>query len=326
MKRVLFFISIILIVFISCDDDIAINLGNSPQNTSNFQVDFDGVTFTADLAVASIINGVTTIKAVKNDTNEVVIIILNRDQIGNYTFSPNGNQGIISYQKEDETIFTSSATEFSGRVDLDVIDTSLFLLSGEFSFIGKRIVQQLDNLGNPIPDGNGGFIMTEEIKNFTNGMFTDISFSLTVPVITNPPLVNEFFMNLDANEFIETTLSAVKSIVSGVEIITIKATNNGSNHKFELKMPANIAVNTFVVQSQITDPALDVAGLYTILSPSQSFGAVSGAIVNPELIIDSHDVTAKRIVGHFEFSTSQIGGGSITHEFTEGTFALTYTD
>jgi len=332
MKKFLSLLSIVIFTLISCDD-AEINFGEESllENQSNFQVDFDNLTYTADYVQASIVNGVTILKAYKTSTKEFVVIVLNKDVEGEFTFSPDDNIGTISYKKAEEDTFTTSPTAFSGRVDLIDIDLQKMKLFGTFSFIGVRMIPVLDIDGNVIVDTNGDPTYEEEIKNFTNGHFENIAFSNVEAVDPNiepalQPSTDTFFMKIDEEEFVETTLSATKMTVDGVAVIQIRVTNDGSNHVFTLQMPANVVFSSnHVLSSSTNDPVNDAIATYRILATSNEYEPYSGGAINiPLLKIISHDTNTNKIVGTFEFS-GKLGNGD-TMQFTEGAFSVNYTE
>ena len=333
MKKYLSLISLVLGLFLISCDDAEINLGeeNLIENQSNFQVDFDGQTYIADYTEASIINGVTIIKAYKTSTKEYVVINLNNSEIGNYTLSPNDNIGKVSYKKDENDTFFTSDTAYSGRIDISNIDMTKLKLFGNFSFIGIRMIPSLDAGGNQLYDDvTGEPLYNEEIKNFTNGLFSNIDFSIVEAVDPNlepdpEPTSDTFFMKIDTVEFIETTLTAEKVLVDGVSVINIRATN--TNHVFEMQMPADVVFSSqHELFESTTDAASEAIVSYKILSGPYSYGPYSGDIVNPRLTILTHDAITNKIVGTFEFSAHRLGGGTETLEFTEGAFSLTYTE
>ena len=324
MKKFLTLLSIVIFTFVSCDDS-EINFGEESliENQPNFQVDFDDQTYTADYVEASIVDGITVLKAYKTSTKEYVVIVLNKDIEGQFTFSPNDNIGIISYKKDEDDTFFTSPTAFSGRVDLLTIDYQKMKLFGAFSFVGTRMIPTLDANGDPT--------YVEEIKNFTNGHFENIEFSNIVSVDPNlepepEPTTDTFYMKIDDVEFVETTLNAEVITVDGVAVIEIRATNDGSNHVFKLQMPANVVFgSSHLLLSETTTPGDDSIASYRIISDSETYTPYLGGDVDvPLLQITSHDTNINKITGTFEFS-GELGNGD-TKQFTEGAFSITYTE
>ncbi len=330
-KNIISVLVLILFTFISCSEEVEINLGNIQEPVvAQFQVDFDGETWIADRTVSVIDNGVTTITAFKNNDTESIVITLQSDEVGAYTFDNGSNIGQISYTESPSAQpYTSTAPYPVGRVDVTEIDTQNQLISGTFFFLGTRTIQQFDANGDPVLDANGNPVYEIESKDFTNGIFNHLIYTTTITDPTDPtdPNTDEFYAKIDGTEFVEETLSAVKSDISGVSVITIRATRDGSNNIFELQVPADIATGNNLLVSSTTDPANDTVATYRILSTSQNFGAATSTTIPlPLLQITQHDVANKKLKGTFEFTAARIGGGTETIEFTEGTFSVTYTE
>lgn len=331
MKKLAAIIALILITFISCNDEVEINVGKIIENHTNFQVDFEGETYTADVATAYIHNGITTIIAKKYDTQEFVVIAVNETEVGEYILSPTQNEGTIYYKKDVEKPFITNASEISGRVDLGVIDYSLKRVSGTFSFVGKRYTQQFDTLGNPILDGNGNLIFTEEVKTFSNGIFTDIVLSLTAPEnIGGTPGTNnnDFFVNIDTTdnstddgtEYVESIVTAHKATEGGFTYITITAKRAGME-TIVLKIPVaqntgNAAIKDIIVAGD------EVIGNYT-LNQTNYYTAVNQGTDLLNLTI--YNIGAKKLEGTFNFDVAHTVTGEIIH-FYGGTFKVTYTE
>ncbi len=329
-KNIVSVLIIIVFTFISCDEDVEINLGNIQEPVvAQFQVDFDGETWVADRTVSVINNGVTTITAFKNNDAESIVITLQSDEVGAYTFDNVTNVGHISYAESPTAqLYTSTDPNPIGRVDVTEIDTQNQLISGTFFFLGTRTVQQFDVNGNPVLDADGNPVYEVQSKDFTNGIFNNLVYTTTITEPTpTEPNTDEFYVKIDGIEFVEETLSAIKSDISGISVITIRATRDGSNNIFEIQVPADIVTGNNLLVSSTTDPANDTVATYRILSTSQNFGAAaSSTIPLPLLQITQHDVANKKLEGTFEFTAVRIGGGTETIEFTEGTFSVTYTE
>ena len=215
MKHFFYTLSVLLLIFLfSCDEmESEINLGNNEveENSINFEVEFNGTIFTTKKAEASIIDGVTIIKATDEITNEIFIIELNRDVVGDFTFAPNDYVGNITYRKDAESSFYTSPYSYSGRVDLMQIDETNATLFGNFSFSGIQLIPVLDDEGNPVTDE-----YTTRIRSFTNGVFAHIPFSRTEGVsnaIEDLPSDNTFTVKIDDTEYMESSISAEKTMI-----------------------------------------------------------------------------------------------------------------
>lgn len=331
MKKLTTILVLILLTLVSCGDEVEINVGDIIENHTNFQVDFDGETYTADVATAYIHNGITTIIAKKYDTQEFVVIAVNETAIGEYILSPTQNEGTIYYKKDVEKSFITNTTEISGRVDLGIIDYSFKRVTGTFSFVGKRYTQQFDTLGNPMLDGGGNLVFTEEVKTFSNGIFTDIVLALTAPENlggTSGTNNNEFFVNIDETdngtddgaEYVESIVTAHKATEGGFSYITITAKRAGLE-AIVLKIPTaqntgNAAIKDIIVVGD------EVVGNYT-LNQTNYYTAVNQGTDLLNLTI--YNIGTKKLEGTFNFDVAHTVTGEIIH-FYGGTFKVTYTE
>ena len=331
MKRLLNNKTILIILFSillsSCESDVEINIGNIQEPVvAEFQVDFDGQTWIADRTEAIVNSDETIITAFKDNDQQKIVITLNDSEVNSYILDATNPVGKIEYfETPSAEPFTTDVINPIGRIDVTERDMIHKLISGQFFAILHRLTPQVDANGNPVLDADGNPVYDDETKNFTNGIFNNIIF--ISDVVDNPnPDNNEFFVKLDDEEFVETALIAKKEVVGGVDVIKIRASRGGSNEVIEIQVPADIVTGNNLLVGSTTDPANDTVAFYRILSPSQTFIPTAGTIPVPLLQISLHNTTTKRIEGTFSFSSTQQGGGATTHEFTEGSFAVTYTE
>ncbi len=331
MKKTAILLSLIILTLISCEDNIAINVGEEILSETNFQVEFDGETYYTEIATAYIYNNVTTIIAKKIDAQEFFVITLNETEEGAYTLSPSQSEGLISYKKEADRAYLTDATAVSGRIDLDKIDYNRMKLSGTFSFIGKRLTQQFDALGNPMLDTTGNLIYDVETKTFTNGIFNNLVLSLLEPENINGGATtnnNEFFVNIDetnnatddGTEYVEQTVTAQKTTEGGNTYIIITAKRIGLE-AIVLKIPLGMNTGNENIKDLIV-LGDEVVGNYTV-NATNYYTAVNQ---NTDLLnLITHDITAKKMEGKFNFDVMHSVTGEIIH-FYDGTFKVTYTE
>ena len=325
MKKILFLVITIVIVFVSCGPEVQINSGSAIDNPLKFKVEFDGVEFNADVATAYINNGVITIIADKHDTSEQFIITLNSDVLGSYSFTPSANVGNITYKKEYDPIFKTDPDALSGRVDIVAINTELALLSGDFSLIGTRLIQQFDILGNPIIDINNKLVFVEETKIFTNGLFENVEYT-TNPVpsaVTNTFSVKADYTNNgvdDGTEYVEDEIYAHKTTIGPSSYIIIKAKKAGFE-TITFKIPGNTVANNFEIDDLFISNS-EVIGTY-IIDKTNYYTAVNQA--TDILVIESHNQVQNTIKAHFNFDATHSVSGDLIH-FYDGAFEITYTE
>lgn len=329
-KQIIILLSILVGLLIACDDNVEINYVAPVIPQANFQVDFDGETWVADTVTATIIDGEIHMIATQNATDEVVEIKLLADQEGSYNFTPTTNYGYMNYTPNvTETAFANTSGELAGRINMDTIDVNEQLLTGTFFFVGKRSVQQFNPDGSPMIDSvTGENVYVQETKDFTNGIFENIVYSTVVDSDPTDPNTDTFFVKMDGVEFIESTLTAEKITIAGVDVINIRATRDGSNEVIEFRIPINITAGNKIIYDYTADPLTDCMGKYQKLSSSETYySAGMGTGANPDILaITSHDpVTNKIVSNNFQFTAVEESSGA-TIEFTEGEFSLTYTE
>lgn len=282
MKKIVYTLSLLVLVFSSCTNDIVIEIPDTavvePLEDSDFQVDFDGETWGVEIenVTASIIAGVTTITATKNQ--EVFTLLLLNDQVGEYEVSFSDSNGYITYQPETGvSSFTTELDGASGSIGLSEINFDTKLLSGTFSFTGKRTF--------------GG---TDEVKSFTLGKFVNIPFTSEPDVL---PTNSSFFAKIDGVEYEPDTIFADKNggfiLINALKetalisislpdtIVTgdILLVSSGSSNIFSATYFPPVSTNTYITQPGI------------------------GSSAN-EFRVILHDETNKIIEGTFEFNVN----------------------
>ncbi len=315
-----------LFVLIACDDEFEINLGNEIENPANFQVDFDGETYVADIATANIFNGVTTITATKHETNEVFVLTLNNDVVGEYNFVSGQNIGENKMTVKNEDAYVNSKTFTSGRIDLLKIDDVYKTLNGTFSFLGTRFIQQFDTTGNPIIDTDGKLVFNAETKIFTEGTFSNIIYTEADHSIIP---TNQFYASMDVTQntladgvdYIEDSIVARKETFGAQSYITIAAKKQGFE-SVVLKIPSGVmAGDNFPINDAIVSGG-EVVGSYT-LDKLNYYLALNQA--TDMIHITSHNFVSKKIEGTFNFDTNHVTTGDWIR-FSDGSFSVTYTD
>ncbi|MEE9349745.1 MAG: DUF6252 family protein [Flavobacteriaceae bacterium] len=326
MKRIFFIVLTILITFVSCGPEVQINSEGELANPPVFTVEFDNEEFIADVAVAYLYNGVIIIVADKHDTFEQIVIELNSDVLGSYSFTPLADVGNISYKKHFDPTFKTNPNTLSGRVDITNINSVLKTLDGDFSLVGTRFIQQFDILGNPITDINNDLVFVEHTKIFTNGFFENIAYLETdVPVDTN---VNDFFVKADLTnnsiddglEYVEDSIEAHKTTIGTSSYIIIKAKKQGFE-TITFKIPGNIVANTYQINDLFVFNS-EVIGTY-IVDEANYYSAVNQ--VSDLLVIENHNQVQKTIKASFNFDATHSVTGDLIH-FHDGAFEITYTE
>ncbi|WP_046757959.1 DUF6252 family protein [Kordia jejudonensis] len=323
MKRLLSVLTIFsLILFTSCEDEALdlelqqlVNETNAAQNpttgnptpgnptTGAFQVDIDGQTFVAETATASYIDGVVNITAFRNNNTEIVTITFLASSTGTYqlgisnpgAFFVNGAAYVMEAGANGFVSSLPGNMESQGEINLMTIDETNQTISGTFNFTAYRE----ETAGNL------------EILEFTNGSFSNITYSGDLSDISDPD--STFFAKVEGAEFVEDAINAIEilSFSNTVAIVAVK--NNGQS--ISVTVPNDIVPGdyTFGFPSG-TDPV----GLFNE-SDTESFLADTGT-----LTITVHDTATNRIEGTFNFTGTLLLDPSNAREITEGDFKVTY--
>lgn len=279
-------------------DEKAENPDKNNSELGVFQVDFDGETFKTDNVIGTLAGGVMNITAFRGDNQESLILTVFADEPGTYEVGVIENVvevNSITYSTNTKTgaghvwIGAKDFTTAQGEIVITEIDEENKTISGTFLFTGHNV-------------DNG-------TKEFTNGKFINVSYETDLLPSNND---NSFFAKVDGVEFKEDGVQGIAISLGGMSTIGISATKNnlqtiGLNLDANMK-PGEYELSTFSIPS----------GLYS-KSFSESFASEKGKV-----IITTHDVANKRIIGTFEFTASSFLMPDEKFEVTEGSFDVTY--
>ncbi len=291
----------ILLIIASCNIEPYEDFINEDENlpdviqAGTFKVDFDGQTFVADSPVATVIDNVINITGIKTSTNEGVILTVISNAEGTYQFGVTQNQvevnaGAYNTNLKGTGETWSSVNDFStsqGEVTITKIDQVNKTISGTFFFTGYHV---------SLPS-----------KEFTNGVFTDVSFAAGLVTGTG----NTFFAKVDGVEFVEDSVNGVATSLPGLSTIGISATKN-SMETIGLSFDSDIDPGDY----SFSGLSIPIAQ-YNLSLTDSNLGEGTFKII-------SHDKVNKRIVGTFQFTASPLLGGGASYEITEGSFDITY--
>ncbi|MDG1398358.1 MAG: DUF6252 family protein [Polaribacter sp.] len=288
MKRTLYFLFVLSFVFIinSCQEN-GIFFPPS-ENSGVFEVTIDGVLFTS--SKVSFVNDDNTLilTAVKSETDETLTLVVEDFRIGSFSFE--GVNNVASYIQSDlissKVWTTFGETSSRGNIVFTDIDYVENTVSGTFSFIGK----------------NG---LAGSSKAFSNGTFTKIIRS-DIPVSQD-----NFKAKVDGVSFEDTTLFSNSITLGNKDYIRITA-NKTMTEAIDLTLSADIIPGEYDLGSLSAYPA----ALYNI--NGESFDGLG------KLVVLSHDTTAKRITGTFNFEAISLTSGISSYDISEGEFSVSY--
>lgn len=302
------FISTVSLISCSKDDN-----DDSNDNTEviaedgTLKVDFDGQTFVSTSIQAivkkSISNNLISITGIRSSNGDVIQITLPTSKVGTYTWSTyantNGTLGIAYIPANSANSFICVAKEDAadvanytdtGSVTITSIDQTTKKISGTFQFTGVDFT---------------GANNKPEIKVFTKGSFTNISFNTDVP----PSTTNTFSAKLDGTIF---TATNVMAISQGGKILI--SARRGDVETFGISLPSTINAGTYAVEAY----GLDYTFQYTKDMTSNGIFTGEGSIV-----ITSHDTSKKIIKGTFTSKYTSLFVNNI-YNATEGVFSVSY--
>ena len=306
--------------FTSCDNEpldsnVVINPGDDPENpgggtqTGQFKVDFDGQTFIADVTQAIVNEDYIAITGLKTATGQAFQITIPDGGVGTYTwddFDPanplgtsfamvysqgNGTSGFLSvYEGNPEFSGFPEYTD-SAVIAITEINTQNKTISGTFQFTGIRFA---DETGD-----------TVEIKTFTNGSFTNLSYAAD----TVSPPNNTFSATVNGANYVATNVTGI-DMMGNISIIG----RRGNIENIAINVPNNITPGTYSMSFMGT-----YNGMYTIDNSGMgSFMSDTGSIT-----ISSHDTVNNKIIGTFNFNAGSLFSDD-EYSITNGTFSVEY--
>ncbi len=231
------------------------------------------------------------------------------ESFGLYNPSGSGSGGQI------ERSYVSYADQGgSGQVKITELDLVNQLVSGTFSFIGNRL--QVDPVsGEVILDGSGNSIM--ETIEVSCGNFNSVPYTFLLSGETTGPVFNDFYAEVNSNEFMENTVTVERVTANGSAILYIKAISI-SGKLLRIDIPKDLGEGTFPFEP-ISDGS-KLTALYNNNNGSESLTANPGTIT-----ISNFDVVNGVVEATFSFTgTDPFGIDPRVVEVTEGEFKLSF--
>ncbi len=275
-----------------------------PVVNGQLKVDIDGQTFTATNVQAVVNSSAIAISGIRSNNNDFIQITLPAplNQVGTYTWSDatvnNALLGLI-YSNSSSEAFISAPNngdfaafpEYTDTASISItsINTENKTISGTFKFTGGRF----NDAGNLL------------LKKFTNGSFTNISYSGDI----STPTGNTFFAKVDGANF--QPISVTSNSLSGSIFVTGK---KAGIENITLTVPSTITPGTYEFET-----FGEYIGMYIVdTTQNGTFNAASGSFT-----IITHDISTKKLKGTFNFVGESLFS-SVTHTITEGEFEVTY--
>lgn len=280
------------------------NTGGGNTTTGIFRADFDGQTWNANTTQAIVNSDYVALTGIHTNGSFFQITIPN-GVVGTYTWtnsSPTNPMAVIYSPGNGQVPYISlSDSQASGsgyvgytdtaEISISSINTTTNTISGTFKFTGVRYDSSLSNT---------------EIKVFANGVF-NLNYTANNTSTGN----NSFFCKVDGSDYNPTN---VDGVTSGSQISLIG--RRGPVETLSLTLNQTITPGTYDLEN--LPLGNNNIGMYNLDNSGNIFGANPGTVT-----ITTHDISAKHIVGTFQFTATSFMG-STSYQITNGSFDIVY--
>lgn len=277
--------------------------GNNPAGTGVFKATVEGNAFVANSSSAIVTDNFVLIAGIRTSNKDVIQITLPSNKVGTYTWANSEDDGekfVLSYGlATDENPFISASNEVAeffgvknytdtAIVTITAVDKTKKTISGTFQFTGFR------DIGDD----------KTETKIITNGSFTNIPYTETVPVEESDGFLNA---KIDGVDFAESNIDVASVSSSGVHpyfsIVGVK--NGGSDDSVLIGISQSYGVGTY----QASSVTLNGGGeeLVNVANASCILDDLLYTTESGSLTITSK--TATKIEGTFNFVVSNFTTG-----------------
>jgi hypothetical protein len=291
MKLIKFYLLLITIsILVGCQNE-PVDSALSSQGIATdgfFKADFDGQTFQTNTIECIYANGILVMEATRTPQNDSFSFVMDQISVGTF----NAKDHLIAYQPANSTYGywaenLNNPAENLGTITITSLDIVNKKVSGNFNFKGYWS----DTTVPMAP------------KNFTNGSFTNISFTTQV---SNP---DSFSASVNGAAFTNPTIAVVTTTIGSESYISIAG--NRTNDRISLTIKESAVVGTYTITGATTDA---VQASYKITSPTYDQQANIG-------IVTITEKTNDRIKGTFNFSTPNT---PLPYAITNGAFDVEY--
>ena len=258
-----------------------------------------------------------------NDPEIGVFDLKTPNEMGPTPTNFNHHEGLTSFGvyntliSEDE-VFNPYVTFIDnggfGEFEITKLDYEEEVFSGTFSFSGKRLKKDIET-GELILDENGVTII-ESIE-ISCGFINDAPFELSFGG-NQSPVFNEFYAEVDGDEFVESSVTVQNVIVSDSTIIYITAIGpSGTLLRIDIPLSLELGTHTF-------EPISDGTKLTALYNNG---GTSEGLTPNPGTItITEFDKIRGVIDATFSFTaTDPFGLDPTVVEVRNGDFKVSFT-
>ena len=277
-------------------------------------------------------DGLLVISGANQGTGELLFLSVENAEVGSFSLNASDNtlNAAVYILLEEAANPYTTATDIggSGSMMITELDMTAQVVSGTFSFLGKRIMQ--DANGNPVTDSGGNPVI--ETFTFTDGAYLQIPFTIEDaetggtdddPDPDDDTTVSNSFeanINLDGvgvEEFVESTIITELATVGGIPVIRILAMNE-DGVSIRIDVPETLELGTYDMVNLSNG-----SELIALFNDGQGTANLTS---NPgTLTITDFSKATGRIVANFSFTgTDPLNNKTNVVEVTDGAFRIYY--
>lgn len=289
MKKLLFGLCLLTLIFSSCEKEVSLENGNNIGAAGDFRADIDGTSWVANsVSRASRAGGFITLYG-KNFNNKTITMIVKDSGVHSYSFSSTSTTNVGIYEDSSITpVAAWSTTQWLapgiyGDMNITEIDTVRKLMTGTFTI---NVYRSID----------------DQSKAITNGVFIKIPYSQTVVA---PPLADTFRVKVDgiAYPFSNLTLNTV-----------------GANFSITASEGAGISSTNLILSSTLAPGTYNIGG--TEFNAFYAEGSTVWTGSTGTVTILENNAVTRRIRGDFSFTGVNTLFPDVA--LTEGYFSMRY--
>ncbi len=288
MKKVLFGLFSLMVIFTSCEKEVSLENGNNIGAAGDFRANIDGTSWVANaISRATRAGGFITLYG-KDFNNKTITMIVQDSGVHSYSFSNTSTTNVGIY--EDSTITPIAAWSTTqwlapgiyGDMNITEIDTVRKLLTGTFTI---NVYRSID----------------DQTKAITNGVFIKIPYSQTVVA---PPVADTFRVKVDGTQYSYSSLT-LNTIGSNFSITAAQGAGTSSVNL----ILGNLPPGTYTIGG------IEYLGFYAV--GTNAYTGTTGT-----LTILENNATTRRIRANFDFTGTT--GTPPDAVLSEGYFSMRY--
>lgn len=282
------FAFLFVIAFTSCDNEPLEGnffVDDPSLLTPEFKAEFQDFTFTASVASAETVQGITTVSGLRINGDQI-ILKMNGSGVGPFDMVNQG-EAIFGLNVSPEA-FSTRNQGGSGQVVVTQYDVTQGVISGTFLFTATRPLLNVN--GQPILDANGN--PTFDVVVVTEGQFNNIP--LVSDGSTGGDIPTEFYADVNGLPFIAGSETAGALFIQASNTLIIQGNNNDRTIQINIINPEPGTYDLGAVTTNESKATFNVDGQepYTTLLDQGGLGTVT---------ITALDLENNSVSGTFSF-------------------------